>query len=112
MDFGNECEIHIHPYLATAWQRYADRVQPFFLPTYAPQLNLIEDLWGTSKFTWRTTVGGTISADSNRQQTRSSVSSPSTSIQTRDRRFNRAKTYASGIRVRVVQTSPRESIKK
>ena len=26
-------------------QRLADRLQPFFLPAYAPQLNLIERLW-------------------------------------------------------------------
>lgn len=31
--------------LRTVWQRYADRFQPFFLPAYAPQLNLIERLW-------------------------------------------------------------------
>jgi len=31
--------------LRAAWQRYADRLQPFFLPAYAPQLNLIERLW-------------------------------------------------------------------
>lgn len=27
------------------WQPLADRLQPFFLPAYAPQLNLIERLW-------------------------------------------------------------------
>lgn len=27
------------------YQRLADRLQPFFLPAYAPQLNLIERLW-------------------------------------------------------------------
>ncbi len=27
------------------WQRLADRLQPFFLPAYAPQLNLIERVW-------------------------------------------------------------------
>ena len=27
------------------WQQYAARIQPFFLPAYAPQLNLIERLW-------------------------------------------------------------------
>lgn len=31
--------------LRAVWQRYADRLQPFFLPAYAPQLNLIERLW-------------------------------------------------------------------
>jgi transposase len=31
--------------LRTVWQRLADRFQPFFLPAYAPQLNLIERLW-------------------------------------------------------------------
>ncbi len=27
------------------WQPLSDRLQPFFLPAYAPQLNLIERLW-------------------------------------------------------------------
>jgi transposase len=27
------------------WQQHADRFQPFWLPAYAPQLNLIERLW-------------------------------------------------------------------
>jgi hypothetical protein len=27
------------------WQHHADRFQPFWLPAYAPQLNLIERLW-------------------------------------------------------------------
>jgi putative transposase len=27
------------------WQQLSDRFQPFFLPAYAPQLNLIERLW-------------------------------------------------------------------
>jgi transposase len=31
--------------LRTHWQRFCDRFQPFFLPAYAPQLNLIERLW-------------------------------------------------------------------
>jgi DDE superfamily endonuclease len=31
--------------LRTHWQRLAERLQPFFLPAYAPQLNLIERLW-------------------------------------------------------------------
>ena len=31
--------------LRECWRRYADRFQPFFLPAYAPQLNLIERLW-------------------------------------------------------------------
>lgn len=31
--------------LRAVWQRYADRILPFFLPAYAPQLNLIERLW-------------------------------------------------------------------
>jgi transposase len=31
--------------LHVQWQRLADRLQPFFLPAYAPQLNLIERLW-------------------------------------------------------------------
>jgi transposase len=29
----------------TRWQPLSDRLQPFFLPAYAPQLNLIERLW-------------------------------------------------------------------
>ncbi len=35
--------------LRDCWQRYADRFQPFFLPAYAPQLNLIERLWRSLK---------------------------------------------------------------
>jgi hypothetical protein len=31
--------------LREAWHRYATRFEPFFLPAYAPQLNLIERLW-------------------------------------------------------------------
>lgn len=31
--------------LRAVWQCYADRIQPFFLPAYSPQLNLIERLW-------------------------------------------------------------------
>lgn len=31
--------------LREVWQRYATRLEPFFLPAYAPQLNLIERLW-------------------------------------------------------------------
>lgn len=27
------------------WRAHAGRIQPFFLPAYAPQLNLIERLW-------------------------------------------------------------------
>jgi transposase len=27
------------------WQQHADRFQPFWLPPYAPQLNLIERVW-------------------------------------------------------------------
>lgn len=31
--------------LREVWRRAAGRFQPFFLPAYAPQLNLIERLW-------------------------------------------------------------------
>jgi len=31
--------------LRTRWQRLSDRFEPFFLPAYSPQLNLIERLW-------------------------------------------------------------------
>jgi transposase len=31
--------------LRTRWQHLSDRFEPFFLPAYAPQLNLIERLW-------------------------------------------------------------------
>jgi hypothetical protein len=31
--------------LREVWRRYANRLEPFFLPAYAPQLNLIERLW-------------------------------------------------------------------
>ena len=31
--------------LREVWRRYSGRLQPFFLPAYSPQLNLIERLW-------------------------------------------------------------------
>jgi hypothetical protein len=31
--------------LRAYWQQHAERLQPFFLPAYSPQLNLIERLW-------------------------------------------------------------------
>jgi transposase len=31
--------------LREVWRRYASCLEPFFLPAYAPQLNLIERLW-------------------------------------------------------------------
>jgi transposase len=31
--------------LREQWQRLAERFEPFFLPAYSPQLNLIERLW-------------------------------------------------------------------
>jgi transposase len=31
--------------LREVWRRSASRLEPFFLPAYAPQLNLIERLW-------------------------------------------------------------------
>jgi transposase len=31
--------------LREVWRRYIGRFQPFFLPAYSPQLNLIERLW-------------------------------------------------------------------
>jgi transposase len=35
--------------LREVWQRYTSRLEPFFLPAYAPQLNLIERLWRYAK---------------------------------------------------------------
>jgi transposase len=31
--------------LRAQWWRFRDRLQPFFLPAYSPELNLIERLW-------------------------------------------------------------------
>jgi hypothetical protein len=31
------------------WRAHAERIQPFFLPAYAPELNLIERLWRSLK---------------------------------------------------------------
>lgn len=31
--------------LREVWRRFAHRLEPFFLPAYAPHLNLIEHLW-------------------------------------------------------------------
>jgi hypothetical protein len=31
--------------LREVWRRHANQLEPFFLPAYAPQLNLIERLW-------------------------------------------------------------------
>jgi hypothetical protein len=35
--------------LREGWWRSASRLEPFFLPAYAPQLNLIERLWRSLK---------------------------------------------------------------
>ena len=35
--------------LREVWRRSAHRLEPFFLPAYAPQLNLIERLWRYGK---------------------------------------------------------------
>jgi transposase len=40
---------HTRHALREGWQRYASRLEPFFLPAYAPQLNLIERLWRYAK---------------------------------------------------------------
>ena len=34
------------PSLATFWERNKTQIEPVFLPTYSPHLNLIERLWG------------------------------------------------------------------
>jgi transposase len=36
---------HTSHALRTHWPRLSARLQPFFLPAYAPQLNLLERLW-------------------------------------------------------------------
>jgi DDE superfamily endonuclease len=36
---------HKRHQLRADWQRHADRLHPFWLPAYAPHLNLIERLW-------------------------------------------------------------------
>ena len=36
--------------LREVWRRYAQRLEPFFLPAYAPQLNLIERLYTLGRY--------------------------------------------------------------
>jgi DDE superfamily endonuclease len=40
---------HTRHALREVWCRYAQRLEPFFLPAYAPQLTLIERLWRYGK---------------------------------------------------------------
>lgn len=47
--------------LREVWRRYANRLEPFFLPGYAPQLNLIERLWRYLKLEVVCIAGETIS---------------------------------------------------
>lgn len=42
----DNASAHTTPKLAPFWQKFADRIEPVFLPTYSPHLNLIERLWG------------------------------------------------------------------
>ena len=41
----DNASAHTTPALAPFWEAHRDRLEPVFLPTYSPHLNLIERLW-------------------------------------------------------------------
>jgi transposase len=41
----DNASAHTTPHLEPFWQQYQDRLEPVYLPTYSPNLNLIERLW-------------------------------------------------------------------
>lgn len=41
----DNASAHTTPELAPFWEQHRDRIEPVFLPTYSPHLNLIERLW-------------------------------------------------------------------
>lgn len=41
----DNASAHTTPKLAPFWQQHQDRLEPVFLPSYSPNLNLIERLW-------------------------------------------------------------------
>jgi hypothetical protein len=41
----DNASAHTTPELAPFWEAHRDRIEPVFLPTYSPHLNLIERLW-------------------------------------------------------------------
>lgn len=41
----DNASAHTTPELAPFWEDHRDRIEPVFLPTYSPHLNLIERLW-------------------------------------------------------------------
>jgi hypothetical protein len=41
----DNASAHTTPELAPFWEENRDRIEPVFLPTYSPHLNLIERLW-------------------------------------------------------------------
>jgi len=42
----DNASAHTTQALEPFWQEHADQIEPVFLPTYSPHLNLIERLWG------------------------------------------------------------------
>ena len=41
----DNASAHTTPKLTSFWEEHRDRIEPVFLPTYSPHLNLIERLW-------------------------------------------------------------------
>jgi transposase len=41
----DNASAHTTPHLEPFWQQHQDRLEPVYLPTYSPNLNLIERLW-------------------------------------------------------------------
>ena len=41
----DNASAHTTPQLEPFWQQHQDRLEPVYLPTYSPNLNLIERLW-------------------------------------------------------------------
>lgn len=42
----DNASAHTTPHLAAFWANHRHQIEPVFLPTYSPHLNLIERLWG------------------------------------------------------------------
>ena len=41
----DNASAHVAQALSPFWERYQQQIEPVFLPTYSPHLNLIERLW-------------------------------------------------------------------
>jgi hypothetical protein len=81
------------------WRAHAAQLQPFFLPAYTPQLNLINSIslsgcGAIAKASWLAIAGGMTSSASNRRPRPSSLGSKSISMPPMDRRSDHPTTFA------------------